>query len=69
MEEIWDKVKNPTILFSGIYLTAWALNGYSGMHFNCADLMTWYGAVIVKQLGVHYMDSKYNSDTGKMPEK
>ena len=56
-----------TIVFSVVYLAAWFLNGYLAMHFSCSDLMMLYSAVVVKELGIHGINSACNSPKGEPP--
>ena len=58
-----------TILLSIIYLAAWSLNGFAGMHFSCSDLITFYSVIVLKNLGQHGINSIFNSNRGEMPGK
>jgi hypothetical protein len=77
LKNIWDWVKSKhltelsiaTILLSIIYLVAWFLNGYLGMHFSCSDLITFYSVIVLKNLGSHTVDSVFNSQKGEPPQK
>ena len=77
MSKILDSMKQhnltelsvATILLSIIYLIAWFLNGYFGMHFSCSDLISFYSIIILKNLGSHTINSVFNSTRGEMPGK
>ena len=58
-----------TILLSIIYLVAWFFNGFAGYHFSCSDLITFYSVIVLKNLGVHGINSVFNSQKGEFPEK
>jgi ABC-type transport system involved in cytochrome c biogenesis permease subunit len=74
MNKIWQQIKSHamasyTAIFCVIYLAAWVLNGWQGMHFSCSDLMILYIGVIAKELGLHAINSVCNSPKGEMPQK
>jgi hypothetical protein len=77
MSKIWNFIKKynltelsiVTIVLSLIYLLAWFVNGYMGMHFSLPDLITFYSVIVVKNLGSHTVDSVFNSQKGEMPKR
>lgn len=58
-----------TILLSIIYLAGWFCNGIYQMHFSCADLITFYSVIVIKNLSSHTVDSVFNSQKGQPPQK
>lgn len=74
---MWDKLNiltsavsssTITIAFVFSWITAWLLNSLKGMHFDLSALQNMYLAVIVPKVGIHGINSMFNSPAGTPPE-
>lgn len=76
MNRIWETLKpwainliSYTAFFIVIFLAAWFSNGYYGTHFDLTALMSFYGVLVAKNVGIHITDSVYNSPRDQSPKK
>jgi len=58
-----------TSFFIAVYLVAWCGNGIYSFHFDLASLQNFYMLIVGKQLGIHGLDSIFNTIKGEMPPK
>jgi hypothetical protein len=62
------KIDFITTFFAVLWLVGWILNALKHMGFNLNELVQFYISVIVPKIGIHGINSIYNSPKGEPPK-